>query len=225
MKIREIRARAIHGEGFAQTLLGYLFEHGFGLSRDEEQAKHWYQVAAENGYPQAQYALALIVQKDKGEESICWLKKSAEQGFPPAQFILGTEYQEGVRTEKDLAEAVGWIQSAADQNYAPALSHLSYLYEEGIGVEANKKRAFSYLKSAAEAGNVSAAFRIGSEMVETGNEEMIEQGIVWIWRAAEQDHHFAKLFLARMYDMGLYGRKGNKELSEYFYGISKNINL
>ena len=37
------------GAGAAQTNIGYLYENGYGVEKDEQEAVEWYEKAAENG--------------------------------------------------------------------------------------------------------------------------------------------------------------------------------
>ena len=60
--------RAEAGDADAQALLGYLYEHGRGVTQDYILAVHWYTCAAEQGHPTAQYLLGLMYDKGHGVE-------------------------------------------------------------------------------------------------------------------------------------------------------------
>jgi len=73
----------------AVTRLAWLYETGIGVERDISQAATLFRQAAENGFAEAQYALALMLQTGIGqpldlEKSNHWLKRAADQGYQQA---------------------------------------------------------------------------------------------------------------------------------------------
>lgn len=221
LPFRDIRQRAESGEAMAQIMLGFLLEHGLGMSPDKEEAKRWYECAAKQDSPAGQYALARFIGEEDPTELIAWLQKAAEAGYPPAQFQLGWSYEEGHSVDRDLNAALRWVTRAADARFFPAMRHLSYMYEEGVGVEADKETAMDIMHRAAEAGDAGAAYLFGARLIEKGEKSKQEEALNWIWQAAEKGQKFAHLFLARMYAMGLYGASKDKQLSKYFLSKSK----
>ena len=76
----------------AQNNLAVMYLEGKGVEQNFEEARHWFQEAAEQGNDLAQYNLAVMYFDAKGveqnlERTFHWLKQSAEQGFPPAQTL------------------------------------------------------------------------------------------------------------------------------------------
>lgn len=92
---RALKALAESGDGQAQLLLGHLYEHGRGVSRNAEQAARWYREAARQGLPEAQYQLGLLhelgsgVPKDLGEAE-SWYQRAIDQGFCPGELHPGS---------------------------------------------------------------------------------------------------------------------------------------
>jgi tetratricopeptide (TPR) repeat protein len=80
-----IRSFAEGGRAWAQADLGSLYEDGVVVTRDYEQAVHWYREGARQGYAGAQtnlgvmYALGRGVERSR-DEAIRWLKLAADQG-------------------------------------------------------------------------------------------------------------------------------------------------
>jgi TPR repeat protein len=73
--------------------LGFMYDHGEGVTQDGKQAAEWYRKAAEKGNIQAQYRLGVLYANGYGveqdlKEAAKWYKKAAAQGFPPARDAL-----------------------------------------------------------------------------------------------------------------------------------------
>jgi TPR repeat protein len=88
---------------FAAYLLG-----GILSERDFTKAPHWFQVAAEQGLPQAQYAYAWTLKEGRGIEqdrvrAYTWFLLAMEGGYPAAQNDLGL--LEGVLSRDQIDQA------------------------------------------------------------------------------------------------------------------------
>ena len=66
MALHWFRAAAAQGDPYGQFALGYLFEHGRGVARDDRAASNWYRVAAEQGNLAAQNNLGLMYERGRG---------------------------------------------------------------------------------------------------------------------------------------------------------------
>ena len=60
------RPLAERGDARAQTMLGFMHEHGLGVARDYVAAVYWYTCAAQQGHPTAEYLLGLMYNKGHG---------------------------------------------------------------------------------------------------------------------------------------------------------------
>ena len=220
LPFREIRQRAESGEILAQIMLGFLLEHGLKMSPNKDQAKGWYERAAEQGSPAGQYALAGLIEEDEPKEMMKWLRKAADADFPPAQFRLGWYLELGQIVDRDLKGAVQWVRRAADAGFIPAMTHLSYMYEEGVGVEADHDVSMKYIRRAADAGYAGAAYRLGMELIEQGDAYQ-EEALELIWKAAQDGQEFANMFLFQMYSAGRFGAAKDERLAKYFLEKSK----
>ena len=91
--MRWYRSAAEQGHAMAQNNLGWMYEHGRGVAKDEGEAVRWYRSAAEQGYAMAQnnlgamYANGLGVPTDKNQAAF-WFQKAAEQGIGYSVFGL-----------------------------------------------------------------------------------------------------------------------------------------
>lgn len=57
------------GDALAQTLIANMYRRGYGVQRDYAQAVSWYQRAAYQGYPSAQYNLGVHLREGLGISS------------------------------------------------------------------------------------------------------------------------------------------------------------
>lgn len=65
------------GDSVAQYNIGWMYHNGYGLAIDDEQAQRWWQLAAEQGHTEAQFALAMLYSQGTRQ-----IKKSLEDAIP-----------------------------------------------------------------------------------------------------------------------------------------------
>jgi len=117
---RQFRPLAEDGDAEAQYYLGYMYEKGQGVAKDQAIMRKWYQRAADGGNAKAQYKVAVgyafglagLPQSD--EDAAKWLRQSAENGYKRAQKTLGRAYAEGrYGLPRDAKQAEYWTKKAA----------------------------------------------------------------------------------------------------------------
>jgi len=89
--------------------------------------------------------------------------KLANKGDPTAQYKLGTMYESGTGTEKNLDEALKWYKKSSDQNNKAAIRRITYI--EIIKTGYNKKQHSEWLTTLmqdAAAKDGEAAFLLGT---------------------------------------------------------------
>lgn len=132
------------GNPVAQFLVGFAYEGGQGVAKDEAEAIKWYRKAADQGHREAQfrlgsmYALGTGTVKN-GPEAIKWLQRAAEHGHVEAQFLLGAMFTTGNAVPKDTATGTAWLEKAAAQGHAKAKRLLEI--EKQISIIDDKSRA------------------------------------------------------------------------------------
>lgn len=109
----------------------------------------WYQVAAEYGYANAQFNLALLYENGEGVpkdigKAIEWYQKAAKQGYPEAQNNLALMYNDGKGVPQDFKKAVEWYQKAAKQGEANAQNNLALMYYTGEGIPKDQVLAYAW---------------------------------------------------------------------------------
>jgi hypothetical protein len=108
---------AKQGDARAQTAVGFMYERGNGVSRDDKKAFHWYRKAAEQGHAQAQHKLGFMYERGNGvsldnKKAFHWYRKAAEQGFAQAQLALAVMYAFGRGISMDQSEGYAWLMIA-----------------------------------------------------------------------------------------------------------------
>ena len=219
--IFSLRKAAEQGYATAQCNLGYCYQYGQGVDKDETEAVKWYRKAAEQGYATAQCNLGYCYKYghgvDKDEtEAVKWYRKAAEQSYARAQCNLGYCYDHGQGVDKDETEAVKWYRKAAEQGYARAQFILGCCYRDGNGVYKNDNEAIKWYIKAANQGcqsstNELTKIKYIAETVDgekrlhfymLDNEWLIKKyktHIDWTTKAAQQGYPDAAYLLGKFY--------------------------
>ncbi len=149
-----IQEKAEQGNADAQSSLGYMYQYGFGLAKNETMAVKWYQKSATQGNAKAQYYLGWMYANDlstvKNEQLAAkWYRESAVQGYADAQYNLGWLYTNGEGVTKSYKQAYMWA-SLAQQNgsdEAKKFIHFLELEMDNKSIKEAKNMAENCLKS------------------------------------------------------------------------------
>ncbi len=135
------------GSGAAQTNIGYLYENGLGVEKNEQEAIMWYQKAADNGCPYGLKNLAHCYYDGIGvdtdyEEAFDLFQQLAEdieisedaewQEVYFAQYMLGYMCENGLGGENDMNDALFWYATAASNGQENAEARLIELAQESM---------------------------------------------------------------------------------------------
>jgi len=172
-------ARAIHwfgksyelGDMCAAKRLGGIARDG--KPPDNRKAVEWFEKCAKGGERSCQEDLAYyylngtLIPRDY-RRSLHWmleaLKSPDDRGYPPRVAALqahaGLQFENGLGTSRNIAEAMKWYELAADGGDNYALFALGRLYGEGIDVPQDDALAIRLLSKAAEAGYQPAQYRL-----------------------------------------------------------------
>lgn len=202
--------RAETGDPAAQTLIGELYWHGYGVGRDRKKAVDWYRFGAEGGNREAQFAYGNIllqgqlVQLDK-EKGRSYLEKAASAGHIKAAFNLAQLITAARPTWAGFKRALPWYKQAAEGGLADAQYALANIYAEAKGVPYNdEETARVWLEKAAKSGFETAQLEFGVWLVNgRGGPKDEAAALIWIKRAAAQQNVIAQNRLARMYAFGI----------------------
>jgi TPR repeat protein len=165
-------------------MLGLMSFNGDGVPRDVNKALSWWQKAADEHHPEAQYLLGCALMEGK----------------------LGLE--------QDTAAGVAMLEKAANGGCIPASVYLGKVYAKGMGVPSDLEKAMKWYEQAAAGGNAHAQYIIGLAYLEgSGVSQNSVTGAHWIRMAAGQDHVNAMLVLSVCYSTGN-GVGQNADLAE-----------
>jgi TPR repeat protein/serine/threonine protein kinase len=197
------------GDRDAQFGLGWLYDRGLGVGRDEEKAGAWYQKAAEKGHVLAQLNLGSMYEYGAGvpqsyEQAFKWYKQAADQDDPDAQNHVGVAYARGQGVERDDTAAVLWYEKAAKHGFAKAQKNLGDMYATNRGVQRDDREALRLYYQAAEQRHPDAEFNVGywHEMGMGGLRRDAEAAAQWYAKAAEHGSTQAQAALDRLRSRG-----------------------
>src|SRR5437867_50409 len=127
--IAKIQAGAEANNPEAQLKLGWLYDNGEGVPRDQEQAFRWWLKAAEQGQPVARYNVGLMYSSGRGvaqdyAEAGNWWRKTTQPMDVLATYQLGWLVATGSGVPKDYSDARNWWITAAERGYEVAKREL-----------------------------------------------------------------------------------------------------
>lgn len=137
------------GNTSAQVRLGIAYEDGDGVAQDYQQAKFWYESAAEKGNSSAQFLLGCLYDFGHGmkkdvTQAVYWYEKSAAQGNDSAQYSLGSMYENGRGVTQDYQEAKNRYLLSANQGNENAQKALIALEQKA---RSNDQKPVAYAES------------------------------------------------------------------------------
>jgi TPR repeat protein len=101
----------IQGHPTACAFLGFLYEKGEGMTKDESKALEYYKMSSEDNDPRGHvllglsYSYGMVVPRDK-VKAFEYLKKASEQKYHQSFKHLGRYYQKGIGVAKNAYKAL-----------------------------------------------------------------------------------------------------------------------
>jgi TPR repeat protein len=207
---------AKQGLAKAQLSVGYAYDEGLGVTKDQVEAVHWYALAAAQGNAQAEFNLGMCYHHGEGVEStdpalnrslaIKWFSLALSHGNKGAANGLGLVYEHA--SSADYKEALQWYRKGAELGDAEAAYNACRLMAQGLGgVPGNYSEALRLCTEAAEGRSVKY-----SSWGEYGVGRIHEDGLgmspdyakaaEWYRKSAEQGNPASQLRLADLYANG-----------------------
>lgn len=125
------------GHANASVFLADCYMNGSrNFLKDEGRAHTYFEIAAQQGHPEAlsmlggMYALGIGCERDDAKAASYTIRAS-ELGFPQAQFNLFVLYRNGQGVDVNLGEALRWLVEAAEQEFPAAINSLGYEIRDG----------------------------------------------------------------------------------------------
>lgn len=201
---KEFRPFAEQGQATAQYILGWIYQNGEGVTKDDAEAAKWYLKASEKGNADAQYSLGSLYAAGAGvkrddAEAVKWFRKAADQNKAGAQYLLGYMLSAGEGVAKNEAEGTAWYRKAADQGLPEAQYALALALSDGRGIAKDDQEANQWYRKAADQGNLDAAYLLGFNY-ETGRGVIPDyaEAVRWYRKAAEKNNADAQYHLATL---------------------------
>lgn len=185
-----------HQKGTILYKLGKCYDRGYGVERDADQAKKYYQSAENKGNNYAAYSLGnLFYYQEKDQEAAYehYRKGVSDQyrknPFGDYQFAVlsqeGIGGKEGaIQAERYFEQALnGFIKLDEDINDPKLEYRMGYMFYQGIGTEQDTEKALGYLKKATVKGHAYVYLETDQErgyisvVKEFENKESLEQYI------------------------------------------------
>jgi len=101
------------GHSNSQVMLGYAYEKGIGVVKNNKTSFKWYSKAAAQGDSYAQFKVGSAYTDGEGvlgnnQTAVKWFNLAAKQGFGNAQYMLAVNYYNGRGVGKDYKRAYMW---------------------------------------------------------------------------------------------------------------------
>jgi TPR repeat protein len=179
-----ILADAEDGNAHAQYLMGVFVTTGRqGIEPDPDEARRWFEAAAAQGYPDADYRLGDLYRRGDGvakdiDNALGRFRRAAEGGSRAAQNALGDLYRTGEGVEAGAGAAVEWYSRAADAGFAPAQRNMGIMAASGEGVPQDFAVALDWYRKAALDGDAIALNNLGI-MYEHGQAVPVDPVRAW----------------------------------------------
>lgn len=144
---------------YANLLLGYFFQYGYGVDKNEELAIAFFKKSAEQGNALSQRALGdIYLIKPNGEtESLKYYTLCAEKGNSECQHMLGNSFYQ----KEKYSDALKWYSISAQNGDISSQNSLAGMYFRGNGVVKNMQESANLFKKSADKGNLYAEYIIG----------------------------------------------------------------
>jgi TPR repeat protein len=106
------------GDAACQLQIGWHYDVGKGVPRNDAEAVRWYRAAAEQNHRVAQYNLGNMLQLGRGVAKNCrnaveWYARSSLHNYPRGLYGLGRMYQFGFGVKEDRPKAHALYRQAA----------------------------------------------------------------------------------------------------------------
>ncbi|MBD1433910.1 sel1 repeat family protein [Sphingobacterium sp. DN00404] len=202
--------------------LGFVYNNGYGVAKNLQEAMRWYRKAADLGNPRAQTNLGLSYRNGEGvaqdyTEALRLFHLAAAQGYANGQNSLGTMYEYGYGVSQDYKEAVRLYLISANQGNEYAQNNLGNMYYNGRGVSQDYEEAIKwYLKAAAQGhtagiNNVGLAYRKGHGVTQDYSEAMR-----WYLKSVDLGNTSAMVTIGYMYNVGEGVTKNDVEAVKWY---------
>lgn len=155
------KTAATQGYARAYSMIGVLFENGFGVEKNYEEAYKNYKIAANKGNARANYLLGRCYYHGIGvgqnpNEALKLFMLAAEESPEESWRLDAITAVADVYFYKrrDGIQALQWYEQGAEKGCVGCMAQAGYIYLNGsYGAPKNLEKAFNWLKKGSEKGN------------------------------------------------------------------------
>jgi SEL1 protein len=148
-------AAKLHTPASALAMLGFMYDHGYGVVRDRHRAIELWQQSLDADADNIYANSFLGVRRARAGDFAAaheLLKSAAARGSPAAQIELGHLYYEGAGVARHYATALHLYTQAAKAGFLEAHYMLAQMHLQGHGTQRSCTAAVQLLKKVAERG-------------------------------------------------------------------------
>lgn len=148
------------GSAESQYNLGYCYQVGIGIERNNEKALEWFSKSAEQGYNDALYQLMMAYGSGNNgvgqdfNKAFSYALRCAKNGDETCMFNLISCYKDGTGTERDISKMLEWAirlgkienpENLSKSGYiTSARLNLAYLYRDGIDIQQDSFKSYQW---------------------------------------------------------------------------------
>ena len=227
-QIEDIKKQAELGDDDFQLILGFCYQSGMGVIKDEKKAMQWFQKSAEQKNAMAQHYLGGCYWQGKGvrkdeKKAIEYFEAAASQNYEYPLDQLGDCYCYGEGVKLNYAKAFEYYEKAANLGLNSARRKLAHAYFWGRGVEKNDKKAVELYKKAADEGDSHSAYNLACSYLNgIGTEKNIVLCMKYATQSADKCDPDAQFFLFKRYYYGIEVKADEKKALEYLKEAANN---
>ena len=138
----------------ATYYVGKSIKHGYGTTKEQQLARHYFGILASNDHAVAQFEIGCsfeTVEKDL-VKAACWYERAARNGHNGALRNLAFMYKHGEGVTQDHTKAFELFRELAERGDIPGLLMLEHCYKNGVGTPIDTQRADKAHRKAANLG-------------------------------------------------------------------------
>lgn len=187
MRLASESAKACHaiqelariGDPEGMFHLADMYQSGFGVEIDIDEALRLFKLSAQAGFVPAQVRLgnAFFEGSPFGQsysEAFFWYKLGADSGDDVCQKNMGLMYLHGIEVERDIEEALKWLQASSKQGNYVAQRNIADMYLTGNGVLMSKPNALKWLTIAKTFGDPKADYEISKIVKDVKTTDLVK---------------------------------------------------
>jgi uncharacterized protein len=110
-----------------QLLLGYIYNNGFSIKKNNQKAIYFFKLALEAGEEEANFNLATVYIEEKKYKKALLLLNSIEYKDGKTYYNLGLMYLYGYGVIKNSTKAHKFLKKSSELGYIPSSAVLNYV--------------------------------------------------------------------------------------------------